>query len=102
MLNIANDQRNANQITMSCLLILIRMDAIKKKCVGTTGGSAGYHLTLGFGSRHCLTVFGFEPHIGLYVDGAKLASVALSLPPSIHTSRACSPLSLSLSLSQNK
>ena len=55
------------------------------------------HLTLGFSSRHDLTVCGFEPHIRLCADSTEPAwdSVSLSLCPS-------PALSLSLSFSQNK
>ena len=52
-------------------------------------------LTLGFDSGHDLTVRGFEPHLGLCVDGMEPAWDSLSLPFSL-------PLPCSLSLKTNK
>ena len=49
------------------------------------------HLTLDFGSRHDLTVYEFEPRVGLCADSAEPAWDPLPLPL---------PCSLSLSLSK--
>ena len=41
--------------------------------------------TLDFSSDHDLTVHGFEPHVGLYVDSSKPAWDSLSAPNPTYT-----------------
>ena len=55
-------------------------------------------LTLDFGSGHDLTVFGFEPHVGLCADSTGPAWD--SLPPSLSLSLSLGLLSLSLPISK--